>query len=526
MADLRVGVDTEWFYDVSIPDDLHRDSSIYLLGRSGFGKSTLMAHLARQFFDMGDGVLVIDAKDGQLAADIAARSPRPDDTIYFAPGRCFWPTRKHPEGEPHAWGLNIMEYDRQAVDPEERSNRSARVVNNVMDMFQNIARYDPSFMTNVRHYLKAAVRLAVAKPETTLVDVRRILTDQAYRRHLIANYGTTPETIETWDRIDDPKKYSPHQRETELGSTIKRVKEIVEAPLLSFMVTQPRSTFRPADWLDKGMLVCCNLAEGIESASEAELLGNLVMAQVVNATMHRGDVRQKRTWRIFVDEFDTLASEQFADMLMKRRSTKVHLCVAHQTKEQLKRPDSHRSRLLSAAGAVPISFHFSIGDEDLRYFQSLYGPEAAHELVTLPKWRANLKVAGSLPDSGFPINVELSDWWAERDDDLLETLRNRQRSYTRPRSELSPENYRRYYDDERSKQNKGETGNGTSRGNDRRNDRHNRQASKTQEHQTEPVSARPDRPSETHRDDRAGSGDSVPPRPAPIRHRRSNPDDF
>ncbi len=92
---LTVGKDLKYHLPVRLRENQHRQA-IYLLGQPGGGKSWTLANIALQCHAMGEGVLVIDTKEGDLARDIVARTTRPEDTIYVSPGQCFWPTAKHP----------------------------------------------------------------------------------------------------------------------------------------------------------------------------------------------------------------------------------------------------------------------------------------------------------------------------------------------------------------------------------------------------------------------------------------------
>ncbi|MDP9369852.1 MAG: hypothetical protein M3Q03_16540 [Chloroflexota bacterium] len=512
---LEVGKDLKYHLPKRLTPAQHQQA-IYVLGKSGTGKSTLLGNLAVQFHAMGEGVLVIDIKDSKLTADIAARTPRPEDTIYVAPGLCHW------DGEKHFWSFNALDYAAVGYLPNDEA--AEEIVGGTFGMFERMARANSEFMTRVARYLPLAVRVAIARPDATLLDVEAILSDREERTSRLKP-PVTPQTIKAWRKFERDNKTDKDQA-AKLESTINRVAEFTDPPFLNFMVSQPRTTLKLEEWLDQGKLVLCNLAEGVHEHLR-EPLGNLVMAQAVNAAFRRqnAEVEGRRVWRYIVDEFDVLAPEQFSDLIDKARSFRVFPVMSHQHKGQLTKGRAKDSRIFEAASGAPVTLRFSIGEEDRRQLSFTRGQEEAERLSQQAKFTAELELDGPR-DSSNPMALELPNWWAERDEDQLKELIDRQRPDTRPRSELARENRRRYYKPERLEASQGQTRNDTSRSNDRRNDRHNRQASKTQEHQTEPVSARPERPSETDRDDRAGSGDSHPPRPAPIRYRRSGPDDF
>ncbi len=520
MADLRLGVDTQWFYDVTLPEKVHRQA-IYVLGRSGTGKSWTLANIALQCHAMGEGVLVIDTKDGSLAADIVARTTRPKDTIYVAPGLCFWPTPKHPEGEAHYWGINILEYDRSLA--RRQDTLAAQIANNAVEVFERVGQLD-GFMTQVEDKLELAVRLALAKPGSTLLDVRKVLTSPQWRKGAL-KYTTLPEVREFWEDFDDPKVTTASHRVQAVNSTAPRLRKWTVSTLLNFTISQSRTTLRLAEWLNAGKMVVCNLGEDVDQR-DAVRYGNLVLGLAINAGFQRqrAEREDKRHWRFILDEFQRLASASMADLINLGRSRRIWPVMSHQTLGQLNKIKTSDNELFTTVTGAGVQIIFSLGFEDQRHFRQLRGLDVGGEYQDIPKFTARVEMPESLPDSGFPVRVELQPLEPAMDEEVVEArLRpfiDAQRPFTRPQHELASDNYRRYYPRQGKQQDD------TSKSNDRRNVRHNRQASETQEHQTEPVPTRSERPPATDRDDRAGDRDPVSARPAPIRHRRSDPDDF
>ncbi len=507
MGNLLVGRDMKDYFKVFLRESDHR-KAIYLLGLSGTGKSTLMANMALAFHSMGDGVMVVDTKDGVLTSELAGVTPRPEDTVYVAPGLCRW------DGEWHYWGLNLLEYDKEAS--RRRVKVADRIATSVLDIYERMDQFESGLMTQVGEHLEMSVRLAIARPGATFLDVRKVLTEPEYRRFLMDTYTVPPEVREHWERFE---RMTPNEKQRAVTSTVPRIHKLTVSPVLNFMVTQEETTLRLSEWLDAGKLVLIDLGSGDIEPRIGRTIGNLIMALAVNAAFARQDAEKedKRHWRFLVDEFHRIAPEQFAELIDLIRSRRVWPVLAHQNKEQLKDGRSHKSQLLKSVSGVPVNFTFDVSDEDRHYIKQYQGEEAAETVRGMPQHTARLSVRGSLPDSGFPCQVALLPLAGEYREEQRQRLIDAQRPFTRPERELAAFNRRRYYDRQ------GETQGDTSRGNDRRNDRHNRKAQKDQ---TEPIPARPERPPETDRDDRAGSGDSVPPRPAPIRHRRSDPDDF
>ncbi len=508
MSDLVVGVDTQYFYDVVLSEGQHR-KAMYLLGLSGTGKSTLMANLALAFHGMGDGVMVVDTKDGALTEELAARTPRPEDTVYVAPGLCRW------DGEWHYWGLNLLEYDKE--DAARGVKVADRIATSVLDLYERMDQFDSGLMTQVGEHLEMSVRLAISRPGATLLDVRKVLTEPSYRDWLMKTYTTLPEVREHWERFS---RLTATEQQRAVNSTVPRIHKLTVSPILNFMISQERTTLDLARWLDAGKLVLVDLGSGLEDMPRiGRTLGNLVMALATNVAFARENVEKedKPHWRFLVDEFHRIAPEQFAELIDLIRSRRVWPVLAHQNKEQLKDGRSPKSQLLKSVSGVPVSFTFTVGDEDRHYFKIYKNEETSTALGSLADFTARMEVRGSPPDAGFPMTVELQPLVGERNEAQLQRLIDAQRPFTRPERELAAFNRRRYYEHQ------GETSRDTSRKHDTRRTRN---VPQTQAHQAEPIPARPERPPAPDRDDRTGTRDSVPARPAPVRHRRSNPDDF
>lgn len=226
---LRLG---EWgdgtFLPLIVPPEVY-EWPIYALGLAGTGKSTLLANLALRLHRLGEGVLVIDIKDGKLAEAIAQRVPL-DKLIYIAPGQCYF------DGHPHHWGLNVLEV-------RERSRLGfSQVHSNVMSMFERMERADYSIMTQLRYHLDMSLRLALFQPDATLLTVRRIMTEREYRMALMHEPRIPDEVKEHFSRFDDNRQTTAYTRAQAVNSSVPRLKELLTDPQLHYLITQPHST--------------------------------------------------------------------------------------------------------------------------------------------------------------------------------------------------------------------------------------------------------------------------------------------
>ncbi|MDP9411192.1 MAG: hypothetical protein M3Q71_02460 [Chloroflexota bacterium] len=389
---------------------------MHILGVPGMGKSTLLGHLAETAVATGAGALLIDIKDGALAADVAARTRYPEKLVYVAPGLAYQ--------EGRTFGLNVLE------------GPPAVVVDNVLDVFERTGSLNSSFMTQVRSFLTMALRLAVGQPEsTTLHDVGRILTDQRTRQRFLAQGRLTDRVQAFWDDFNAQALKSGEASKTQrdaVASTIVRLDQFLVPDILAALLAQPRSTLRLAELLDAGMLVVCNLVEGVPPR-EVKLLGNLVMAVLVNAALARRVDEGSRHWFVVADEFDLLAADPFVTSLDKLRAARIVPYMAHQNLSQL---SPELSNSLSGAG---LKVYFRPSGQDKGPLARLYGAKEAAAMATLPKHHARVWLGDEpggvdwLPpiEPGW-TTVATPDWWCPRDPAQLQKAIAASVAYTVP----------------------------------------------------------------------------------------------
>ena len=350
---------------IRIPPERHQ-VPIHLLGLARVGKSTLLANLALQLNAAGEGVIVLDHKDGQLAKDIVTRCD-PARLRYISPGQCYF------NGQPHHWGLNVLEVkhrDRLGFD---------MVADHAVGIFELMERAEFRLMAQMGYYLDQATRLALYLPTPTILDVRRILTEQAFRKQLLVDPRIPDELRESWSRFDDNKQMTPYSRSGAVNSSIPRLKSILTVPSIYYMVTQPTSTIHLQEWLDDGMMVVVDTATDMSQGS-AKLLADLVLALLINETFARR--QPERVWRLVADEFDQLAASNMYRLIDKAGAYKVYPLMAHQTLAQLYRSDD--PKLYDSVIASPIKFTFRVGPSDTQRIS--WAP--TEELTNLPRYQA------------------------------------------------------------------------------------------------------------------------------------------
>jgi KaiC/GvpD/RAD55 family RecA-like ATPase len=428
---LRIGRWADSYGRFILPPKVYR-WPIYVLGLAGTGKSTLLANLALRFHEKGEGVLLIDTKDGDLAEKVAMRTP-PEQLVYIAPGQCLF------DGHPHHWAMNVLE-----VRDRSRLGYS-RVHANVMSMFERMERADYSIMTQLRYHLDMSIRLALYQKDATLLTVRRIMTERDYRLSLMVDERISSEVREHFTRFDDNRQTTAYTRAQAVNSSIPRLKELLTDTTLYHLVTQPKSTVDIESWLNDGKLVVCNFARGL-SSTQGDLLGNLMMAVFTNAAFARQPAGEARVWRLVSDEFDRLAGKNFAELIDKARSYRVFPVMSHQNIDQLK--SGGRGEVFNAASSAPVVINFRTSKQDEATMRRwVKDEELSQELTSLKRFQASVTLFDGIPglvDPGASVKIVLDPLQGEDSPAALEAAILSQKAHTTPERLLRRGKMERY----------------------------------------------------------------------------------
>ncbi|MDP9359491.1 MAG: type IV secretory system conjugative DNA transfer family protein [Chloroflexota bacterium] len=402
-------------YRLQLPErDL--ETPVYIVGSPNTGKSTLLGNLAEQFAGLaGQGVLVLDIK-GDLAHEIAARTRYPDKLIYFAPGECHFP------GGQRTWALNPFEFDRHDRDA------AYRMAEAIPALFERMGMADLSTMANIRQTLQATTQLALRDDEPTLLTLPLVLYHPPTRAQLLAKRAW-PATKVYWQH--DYEGVTPSEQRRKTTTTTNRFFDFLSSPAMNALVGTYRSTFRLREWLSEGKFVVCNLGTNLHR-NVGIMIGNLIMATLVEATFARPDDGRRNTWRCVVDEFHLFVGDQFASIINEARSFKLFPVLAHQGASQLSSDAKRRAGdLLEAVGHAGVRYELSRGFED--------GQE---------RFAARLRYRTGPKGTPREERVLLLDWWGEpvpgQRQRAIATQENDR--FTAPVADVYRRNSERYWD--------------------------------------------------------------------------------
>lgn len=332
-----------------------RERHVYIVGKSGSGKSTTLFNLAMHDIVSGEGVAVIDPH-GDLAEALADCIP-PDRThsvCYLDAGDADRPV-----------GFNPL----ARVTPE----RHALAASGIVSAFKHLWR--ESWGARLEHFLFNGIVALLAAPRATLIDLPRVYTDKPFRDRLITRIRD-PIALRFW-RGEYPQ-YDDRYRAEAAGPILNKAGQLAASPALRALLGQHTPKFDLSHAMDHRGILIANLAKGRIGEQAANLLGSLLISHLQLVAMGRSALTPESRVPFFahVDEFQSFGTDAFASLLSEARKFAAHFCLANQYIDQL--DASVRAAVLGNAGALLV---FRVSGHDALILQSEFAPLPPSELV-------------------------------------------------------------------------------------------------------------------------------------------------
>src|SRR2546422_1520441 len=285
-----------------------RRAHAYISGKTGTGKSTLIANLARQDLVHGEGLALLDPH-GDLVEQVLRAVPpeRRADLIYFNV-----PDTAHP------LAFNPLESGQPALKP--------LVASGLISVFKKM--WAESWGPRMEYILRNALLALLDLPASTLLDVPRLLDDAPFRRHVLV-YVRNDQVRPFWLR--EYESYPARFRAEAIAPIQNKVGEFLVNPILRNIVGQPKSAFDLRQVMDEGKILLVNLAKGKIGEDTAALLGAMLVTKIGLAALSRAELAEadRRDFYLYADEFPSFTTTSFAGMLSEMRKYHVGLVLAH-----------------------------------------------------------------------------------------------------------------------------------------------------------------------------------------------------
>jgi hypothetical protein len=369
---------------IFIGDD-DRRRHMYVIGKTGTGKSQLLEELVMQDINAGKGVAVIDPH-GDLITGIMSRIPvsRAEDVIYFDPSDTERPM-----------GLNMLE----AVTEEQKHF----VVTSIVGLMYKL--YDP-MKTGIigprfEHAIRNAMLTVMCEPGNTFVEVVRILTDAAFVQELLPKVSD-PIIRRYWtDQIAQTADF--HKSEV-LDYIVSKFGRFVTNKLMRNIIGQSKSSFDFRKVMDEGKILLVNLAKGKLGEENSNFLGLILVPRILIAAMSRQEMPEKdrRDFYLYVDEFQNFATPDFAQILSEARKYRLNLVVANQFIGQME--EEVKNAVFGNVGSL---IAFRVGVTDANYLQHEFQPTFSEtDLINIDKFNAYIKtIVHNEPVKPFSIDL-------------------------------------------------------------------------------------------------------------------------
>ena len=389
-----------------------RRRHVYIMGKTGTGKSTLIANMAINDMKNGEGLAVVDPH-GDLSEILLDYIPswRINDVAYLDAAASL----KHP------FRMNLFEVKTQG--------QGELVASGIVSIFQKL--YGFSWGPRLEYILRNSILTLIGRPESTLVDVPRILTDRAFRLSVVDKLAD-PVLRNFW--VSEFEKMGDRLQSEAISPILNKVGQFVSSPTIREIIGYPKSTINLEDVMNQGKIVILNLSQGRLGEDNAALLGAMMITKIQLAAMNRASVseEERRDFYLYVDEFQNFATTSFIKILSEARKYRLNLTLANQYIGQV--PEDVQKAIFGNVGTL---ISFLVGAEDAailtREFGGVYKEE---ELVSLDNFQVILKLAidGKTSRPFFSYSLPLPE---SKNSNREKVMKVSQERYTRePASEV------------------------------------------------------------------------------------------
>ncbi len=347
-----------------------RTRHVYVIGKTGMGKSTLLENMAVQDIKNGEGMAFIDphGKTADLLLEYIPKD-RIKDVVYFAPFDTDYPI-----------SFNVLE----SVDPDKRH----LVVSGLMSTFKKI--WLDAWSARMEYILTNTLLALLEYPEATLLGVNRMLSDKEFRKKVVSHV-TDPSVKSFW--VEEFANYTERMAAEAVPAIQNKIGQFTANALIRNMIGQAKSSFNIREMMDNRKIMIINLSKGRIGETNANLLGGMLITKIYLAALSRADVPDRvlktlPNFYLFVDEFQSFANESFADILSEARKYKLNLTIAHQYIEQME--EEVRAAVFGNVGTMII---FRVGAYDAEILEKEFAPQfTAEDIVNLGIFQIYLKL--------------------------------------------------------------------------------------------------------------------------------------
>jgi len=298
-----------------------RRKHLYILGKTGMGKTTLIENLILQDIYNGGGLAYLDPH-GDSIEYILDRIPehRFKDVVYLNPSDTDFPI-----------GLNILE----AKDEQE----TFLIAAGLMDVFKKI--WSGVWSSRMEYILNNTLLALLEQKNHSLLSIVRLLTDTDFREQIVKKIQD-PVIKSFW--INEFAKFNARYRQEAVSPILNKIGQFLSSTVIRNILGQVNSTIDLQNIMDQKKILLVNVSKGKLGEENSNLLGSLILAKIQTVALARVNTQKddRTDFYLYVDEFQNFTNDSFGTILSEARKFNLGLVLAHQYIAQLTESGSQK----------------------------------------------------------------------------------------------------------------------------------------------------------------------------------------
>ncbi|OGJ71642.1 hypothetical protein A2454_00765 [Candidatus Peribacteria bacterium RIFOXYC2_FULL_55_14] len=401
------------YHNNFVPFGIRREDRrrhLYIVGKSGVGKSKLLELLVNHDLQAGHGVAVLDPHGDLVDAILRFVPPeRVNDVIVFDPADTGFPIAFNPL---------------EKVDPAYKMQLTI----GILDIFKKL--FGTNWSDRLEHVLRYTILALLDSPDTTVISILKMLSDKNYRQKIVARIEDNVvksfwvSEFAAWSEKFDADAITP---------LLNKVGQFVATNMMRNVVGQPLTRFSIRDIMDNRKILLMKVSKGLLGEENSQLMGAMIITKIYQAAMSRADTpeEQRPDFYFYVDEFQNFATDTFYEIMSEARKYHLNLTIAHQYMGQL----SQKIRQ-TVFGNIGSMISFRVGAEDASVMAEEFSPIfKERDIINLGvrEFYIKMSVNGEIrePFSGRTLDVP-----AVTQDNTARIIEQSRRKYCRPKAEV------------------------------------------------------------------------------------------